>query len=205
MSLSEILTSSVAFVIIFFVLILGLRSGIKRIRKEKIIEIIPFSEKLEIYLSGQIGFKDYRNLIFGQTYKRPFYIIFSGLLIVFLLTFLPNNSKLSNQSFYYLYIFLGIFIVSPIFTLFRIKELYKTNKIFHEQLDYYINNDFIRIKGETIDSTQKWNRFYKIKETKDFFMLYNSNLAATLIDKKMFKDNEINDFKRFIRSLRLIK
>ena len=90
---------------------------------------------------------------------------------------------------------------TPILTLFQIKSLYNTNTIFHKKLNYKIDNESITIKGDTIDSVQKWQHFYKIRETKNFFVLNHGKMVATLLDKKMFSDNQIDIFKRFLKSL----
>ena len=102
---------------------------------------------------------------------------------------------------FYIYIIIGIFILLPVLTVIQIKKLYKTNKIFQEQLDYCITNDSINIKGNTIDSTQKWTHFYQVRVTKNFFMFYQGKMVATLLDKKMFSENELREFNKFIKSL----
>ena len=102
------------------------------------------------------------------------------------------------------FLILGI-LLSPILTLVQTKKLYQTNRVFQEQLKYTLTNDSIHTKGKTFDSTQKWTGFYKIQETKSFFMLYQSERVATLLDKKMFSDNELNEFKQFIQSLNIQK
>ncbi len=52
-----------------------------------------------------------------------------------------------------------------------------------------------------MDSTQKWTHFYQIRETKRFFMFYQGKMVATLLEKKMFSENELQEFNEFIRSL----
>ena len=203
MSIKEILTSSLGFIIVVSLLVIGLRNGIKRVRKGKIIEIIDYDKDLNINLTGKIEYNDYRNLILGLSFKKPIYLVVLGIMILFALTFLDNRERMMNQinSNYFIFIVIGVFILSPILTTIRIKKLYRINKIFQEQLNYRLNNDSIHIKGNTVDSTQKWTHFYKIKETKNFLMLYHSKLVATLLEKKMFTENELNEFKRFINSL----
>ena len=58
---------------------------------------------------------------------------------------------------------------------------------------------------DRVDPVQKWTHFYKMKETKGFFMFYQGEGVATLLDKKMFSDKELTDFRQFILSLNLPK
>jgi YcxB-like protein len=203
MSIKEILSSSLGFLIVISLLIFGLRNGIKKVKKDRLIEIVDYDKVLNINLTGQIEYLDYRNLILGLSFKKPIYLVVLGIMLLFLLTVLVNRENMMNQldSKYFIFIFIGVFFLSPIFSLIQIKRLYKTNKIFQEQLNYILTNDSINIKGITVDSTQKWTHFYQIRETKNFFMLYHGKMVATLLDKKMFSESELHDFRNFIKSL----
>lgn len=205
MSIKEILTSSVGFLIVISLLIIGLKNGIKKIKKEKVVETIDYDGELKIDLTGQIEYIDYRNLILGISFKKPIYIVVLGILLLFSLTFVVNRENMMNQldSNYFIFIIIGVFLLSPFFTLIQIKRLYNTNSIFKEELNYILTNDSIQIKGETVDSTQKWTHFYQIRETKKFFMFYHGKMIATLIDKKMFSENDLQEFQRFTKSLKL--
>lgn len=205
MSIKEILTSSVGFLIVISLLIIGLKNGIKKLKKEKVVETIDYDGELKIDLTGQIEYIDYRNLILGISFKKPIYIVVLGILLLFSLTFVVNRENMMNQldSNYFIFIIIGVFLLSPFFTLIQIKRLYNTNSIFKEELNYILTNDSIQIKGETVDSTQKWTHFYQIRETKKFFMFYHGKMIATLIDKKMFSENDLQEFQRFAKSLKL--
>lgn len=205
MSIKEILTSSVGFLIVISLLIIGLKNGIKKIKKEKVVETLDYDGELKIDLTGQIEYIDYRNLILGISFKKPIYIVVLGILLLFSLTFVVNRENMMNQldSNYFIFIIIGVFLLSPFFTLIQIKRLYNTNSIFKEELNYILTNDSIQIKGETVDSTQKWTHFYQIRETKKFFMFYHGKMIATLIDKKMFLENDLQEFQRFTKSLKL--
>ena len=205
MSIKEILTSSVGFLIVISLLIIGLKNGIKKIEKDKVIETINFNKDLNIDLTGQIQYIDYRNLILGISFKKPIYLVFLGIMLLFSLTFIINRENMMNQfdSNYFIFIIIGVFLLSPLFTLLQIKRLYNTNSIFKEKLNYNLTNDSIHIKGDTVDSIQKWTHFYQIKETKMFFLFYHGKMVATLIDKKMFSENELREFQEFIKSLKL--
>lgn len=205
MSIKEILTSSVGFLIVISLLIIGLGNGIKKIKKNKMVATINYDKDLNINLTGQIEYIDYRNLILGINFKRPIYLVVLGIMLLFSLTLVVNGENIMNQldSNYFIFIIIGIFLLSPFFTLIQIKRLYNTNSIFQEQLNYNLTNESLHIKGDTVDSTQKWIRFYQIRETKKFFMFYQGKMVATLIDKKMFSEHELREFKNFIKSLKI--
>ncbi len=207
MSASEIISSVFGFGLVILLLVFGLTNGIKRVKNDKAIDIVDYTEKLSISLTGQIAYKDYRNLIFGLSYKKPIYLVLLGILFLFTLTLLTSKGNAQNHfdSNYFIFIILGFVIVSPIFTLYQIKKIYKSSKIFYEHLDYFLTNESIQIKGETVESIQKWTHFFKIKETKKFFMLYHGEMVAILLDKKMFNVSDKEEFRRFIKSLKVIR
>src|SRR5437870_5106015 len=49
----------IGYAVFIFFSILGIRYGIKRIKNQKVVERIPYHEKLEINFIGQINYKNY--------------------------------------------------------------------------------------------------------------------------------------------------
>jgi hypothetical protein len=207
MSIKEILTSLMGFVIVISLLIMGLINGLKRVKKDKVIEIVDYDKVLNINLTGQIEYTVYRNLIFGLSFRKPVYYVALGIMLLFSLSFIVNREVMMNQleSNYFIFIIFGALLITPIITLIQIKNVYNTNRIFKEQLNYALTNESINIKGCTVDSTQKWTHFYQIRVTKNFFMLYQGKMVATLLDKKMFSETELQEFNKFIKSLNVKK
>ena len=206
-SMADIVRSLFGMGVAMFLFILGLRYGIKNVRNSKAIEIVAYPEELAIRFSGQIGYTDYRNLILGLTYKKPFYLGLMAVILLNLFAFITDQKTVTNYFYtnYFLLIIFGIFMLSPFFTFYKIKKQYHTNKIFQEILEYSLNNESIHIKGDTVNSTQKWSHFFKIKETKNFFMLYQGAGMATLLDKKMFNNRDLEEFRKFVKSIKAIR
>jgi hypothetical protein len=200
-------SSIVGFVGVTTLLIIGLQNGIKRLKKTKPMELIPFLDILDIRFKGQIRYEDYRNLIFGLTFKKPTYLIFIGIFLLFCLSYLSNVQAMNNflSENYFILIFLGVAILSPLFTLIQIKKIYKSSKVLNEPIEYQINNDSVHLKSDTVDSIQYWNHFYKIKETKCFYLLYQGKAVATLIEKSMLNSADNAKFKIFLKSLNIIR
>lgn len=189
--------------IIFFtsLLVLGILKGIKLIKKNEPNEIIEFGGLLDIKYNGKIKFKDYRNLLFELTYKKPrFYFIFGAMAIFFLL-FLTSDNLYTDNNIIFFFIFPAFLIGSPVFTYIQIKNLYEANKMLVGYFDYTITNDSIQVKGETADSTLKWANFIMIKETKKFFLLYQNTAIAMLIEKGNMNEQEVILFREFVQSL----
>jgi len=206
-STSDAIYTLLGFALVIALLIFGLVTGIKKVKSVKPIEITPYNDTLNITLSGQLTYKDYRNLILRISYLKPVYLIFLGIIILSGVSIGQSleNSKVQLSSYYFVFVAFAVVFVTPLITLIRIKKNYKSSKIFQGPLEYHLTNETIQVKGETLDSTQKWTHFYKIKDTKDFIMLYHAEMVATLLDKKMFSETELQEFRRFIKSLDVIR
>jgi hypothetical protein len=197
-----ILASVIIFPTLF---ILGIVKGIKLIKKNELNKIIEFDGTITIKYNGKINFEDYRNLIFELTYKKPkFYYIFGAMAIYFVM-FLTSDSLYENNNIFFILIFPGFLIGSPLITYFQIKKLYHSNKMLVGNFDYILTNNAIQISSESANSTQKWDNFIMIKETKKFFLLYQNKAIATLIDKGKMNDQEVVSFRQFVQSLDLKK
>ncbi len=202
MSAKEIICAIIGFIISISLLILGLRDGIKKIKRKSDKKFIEYESTLNIIVSGKISYRDYRNLIMGLSIKKPAFLLCLGLLILCLLSMCNNGNyhELPDTIWVVFFIFAGI-VATPLLVLYQTKKAFKTNKIFKEEVLYNFNNDAVEFKGKSFNSTIAWSHFIKIKETKTFFMLYQDNIVANLIDKKMLTENEITELRKFITSL----
>lgn len=185
----------------------GLIHQIKMMKQKKIVQPIEYTDKLNISFKSQILYKEYRDLMLELSFKRPVYIILAAFIVFCGLSFFLNdhvtlNGVIKNPTG--VIIFVIILLIIPLLTLRQVKNVYQTNKIFHEQLNYTLDNDAVHLKSETIDSTILWTRFHKIKETKNFFLLYSDKIVANLLPKKEFEDKEIESFRKLAKSLTLI-
>lgn len=196
----------IASVIIFPALfILGILKGIKLIKKNEPNKVIEFDGTITIKYNGKINFEDYRNLIFELTYNKPkFYFVFIAMAFYFVM-FLNSDSLYDGNNILFILIFPGFLIGSPLLTYFQIKNMYQANKMLLGNFDYIITNDAIQIFGESANSTQKWDNFIMIKETKKFFLLYQNKTIATFLDKGKMNDDEVVSFRKFVQSLDLKK
>jgi len=204
MTTTEIVCVVVGYAFVLTLLIIGLVSGIKKIKKGKTIQITDYTDTLDISLTGKISYKDYRNLNLKLSFGKPIYIIFICLIFLCFLPYLIDGDRVGQITNFILFLLFICFILL-IIILIRSKRIYRTDKAFQGQLNYKFTNDSIQITTETVNSIIKWSNFYKMKETKDFFLFYQSAGIATLLYKKMFTDTELANFKQFICSLNLKK
>lgn len=194
---------TIAFLIIISVSIVGLKIGIKTVKREKIRNIKEYSNSLNIHLKGKIELRNYRNLIFQNSIQKPHAFIYIGIFIIVLMSAFNHTEGASNVTVLLPIILLSVFLSIPYIIYLQAKKQYYSNKIFQEILEYHLTNESLKIKGETVDSIQKWNHFFKLKDAKDFFVFYSGQNVATLIDKKMFNTENLNEFNKFIESLNI--
>jgi len=180
--------------------IYGIIYQIKKL-KRKNISIVEYDKELNINFSTKILYKDYLKLSFELLFKRP-HIYFMLNVAFFIIISSLTNDEISNSNFY---LFYGLVVIFPIFYLFitfrSAKQIFSTNKSLNENLTYQIKNDSLYIKSETSEGTTLWTRFIKIQETKNFFLCYADKIVATFIYKKAFKENELIEFREFLKSL----
>lgn len=196
--------ASFAFLVLLILSIYGFVNGLKKVTTQKKVSVI-YDKELNIQFKSQIEYKEYRNLIFGLSFKKPIFLIMFGLILLnIIIVFTNKNISYIGQNLYFP-IILGlstIFIV-PLIVYYQTRQIYKSSKLFHEDINYSLDNHSVKMNGETFESELKWTHFYKIKETKNFFMLYQGKTIANLLGKKNMNNGEIIDFKLFIQSLNL--
>jgi len=166
--------------------------------KQKKIDIIEYNKELNINFSTKIFFKDYLKLSF-ELKRVNIYFIFNVLFFLIITFFL---SERQNIDLLYSILFISVISIFYMYIIFlRAKNIFNTNKSLNEFLTYQINNDLLLIKGETFQDSSLWERFVKIQETKNFFLCYANKIFVIFIFKKEFSEEELIEFRKFLKSL----
>jgi len=155
-----------------------------------------YTGNLNLNLSGQISYKDYRNALLELYLKGVDTLGFLFAMIILLIIFIMGKSTIGlpiTGGVLYLILFFS--------AIYSAKKRYIKNKTFHEKLTYHLDSEKIAITGEMYNFTITWTHFSEIKETRGFFVLYSDSMIANYLDKKMFSAEEIIEFRKFLNSL----
>lgn len=144
-----------------------------------------------------ITLKDFLN--FNIKNSLPRIIIFSFIILIFLVLNLYNTENdtqniLQSASIWFAAVFVFIIIRSY----FRLKNAFYSNKKIQEEIVYTFTDEKVQTKGETFEGDFAWNTVYKIKETKDWLLIYQSKTTMNMVPKKYFSQSEIIELRKII-------
>ena len=145
-----------------------------------------------------ITFKEFLN--FNIKSSLPRIIIFSFIILIFLVLNLYNTENdtqniLQSASIWFAAVFVFIIIRSY----FRLKNAFFSNKKIQEEIIYTFTDEKVQTKGETFEGDFAWNTVYKIKETKDWLLIYQSTTTMNMVPKKYFSDSQISELRNMIK------
>ncbi|AZB30437.1 YcxB family protein [Chryseobacterium balustinum] len=144
-----------------------------------------------------ITLKDFLN--FNIKNSLPRIIIFSFIILIFLGLNFYNTERdteniLQSASIWFAAVFVFIIIRSY----FRLKNAFYSNKKIQEEIVYTFTDEKVQTKGETFEGDFAWNTVYKIKETKDWLLIYQSKMTMNMVPKKYFSQSEIIELRKII-------
>lgn len=144
-----------------------------------------------------IIFKDFLNFNIKNSFPRI--IIFSLIILaIFGLNF-SNAEYNTKEIFKSASIwFAAVFIFIIIRSYFRLKNAFYSNKKIQEEIIYTFTDEKVQTKGETFDGDFTWNTVHRVKETKDWFLVYQSKTTMNMIPKKYFSPSEIIELRNII-------
>lgn len=137
-----------------------------------------------------ITFKDFLNFNIKNSFPRI--IIFSLIILaIFGLNF-SNAEYNTKEIFKSASIwFAAVFVFIIIRSYFRLKNAFYSNKKIQEEIIYTFTDEKVQTKGETFDGDFTWNTVHRVKENKDWFLIYQSKTTMNMIPKKYFSPSEI--------------
>ncbi|KIC63627.1 YcxB family protein [Chryseobacterium taiwanense] len=152
-----------------------------------------------ITVKTHIVFKDF--LIFNVKNSLSRILIFPLLALVFFITkyFMEESDErniLESASMWLLFAFVFIVIRSY----FRLKNAFYSNKKIQEHISYTFTNEHIRNQGETFEGEFSWNSVFRVKEKKEWFLIYQSVHVMNMVPKKYFTKDQILELRNIITS-----
>lgn len=144
-----------------------------------------------------ITFKDFLNFNIKNSFPRI--IIFSLIILaIFGLNF-SNAEYNTKEIFKSASIwFAAVFVFIIIRSYFRLKNAFYSNKKIQEEIVYTFTDEKVQTKGETFDGDFIWNTVHRVKETKDWFLIYQSKTTMNMVPKKYFPQSEIIELRNII-------
>lgn len=116
------------------------------------------------------------------------------LMIVWILGYHSGLSLPKPVYYQYLTVLL-ITIVQPLVIYTTIRRNYISSSHLKQPVSIEFTSNEIRITGESFYTMLMWPKIYKVVELKRWFLIYENNLAAVIIQKKAFTPNQAEAFK----------
>ena len=152
-----------------------------------------------ITIKTLITFKDFLNSNLKNSLSRI--IIFSLIIFLFFgLNFYnaENDTKEIFKSAALWFVAIIVFII--VRSYFRLKNAFYSNKKIQEEITYTFTDEKVHTKGETFEGDFTWNTVFKVKETADWFLIYQSKLTMNMVPKKDFSDSQISELRNMIKN-----
>lgn len=83
---------------------------------------------------------------------------------------------------------------------FSVRFAFNSNKNIQESITYIFTDNKIRMVGQTFDEDVPWSSIYKIKENKDWFLMYQSAKVMNMVPKKFFTKDQVSELRNMIKT-----
>jgi len=144
-----------------------------------------------------ITFRDFLNFNIKTSFPRI--IIFSLILLLFLGLNFFNNENDSQEIFKFAVIwFPAIILFIIVRSYFRLKNAFYSNKKIQEEIIYTFTDEKVQTKGETFEGDFTWNTVFKVKELKDWFLIYQSKQTMNMLQKAKMDKEQISELRKII-------
>lgn len=142
----------------------------------------------------QLNFESYSRLLKTLYYKRVFVIatIVIGVFFLLLAVLGLIIDELNHLSYILSYGISGLIILlAPYVTItLKAKRSFFSNKMLQEEIAYEFTKDKIIMTGTSFRSEMEWSKIYKVREVKDWYLIYQSKQAMNLIPKDALRDQQ---------------
>ena len=86
----------------------------------------------------------------------------------------------------------------PAITAYMAKRNYQNNQRITETITYNFLEDCLEISGESFTSKLSWDKFYKVTETKNWILIWQSSRMANVLPKRDVWEGEQQQLKELL-------
>ena len=156
-------------------------------------------EEKEVSFSVQMTVKELYRFIMYHAYHK-FSGIFGILLAVFAAIALATSyEQLTEQTRAVLILVMIWFIVlDPVILYSRARGQVKRNKAYKQPLNYKADANGITISQEEQQQMVEWEKFFKVVETKQQFLVYSTPVYAFIFPKSQMGEEDSRNFHELV-------
>lgn len=149
----------------------------------------------------KIEFRDYLNLMFLLTYRKPIIILLSLTGIILIAYSAACFAGIFFNELSWLLLILGIYLIilMPLAIYRTSKKNFNSNKRIQETIEYEFEEGKMKITGESFITELGLDKTYKIEELKNWFLMFQSKPTANLIPKENMSEEEIITLRELFR------
>lgn len=142
---------------------------------------------------------EYIKLMFFQTYKRPLFISITLLGLIHLY-FIIENLFLYEMFYEFTSLFIVLFtlVFYPILLYVRFQKFYRSHKILGLRTISEIDEKGFSDVGEGFEAKILWENIYKVKELKNWILVYHNSTAYGFLPKRVLSGNQIQEFRNIV-------
>lgn len=156
-------------------------------------------------ITTHISRKDYLKLSFALALRWVLY--FDVALVVAAVVIHFFGSGASNSIFSSGPLILGftiyMLLMVPLVLYRQAARRYSTDTRMQETIVYELDGNTLNTVGESYSIKKDISKSYKIRELKDWFLIYSNNSIATQIPKKDMTVTEISDLRELLRQVNI--
>ncbi len=155
-------------------------------------------------ITTKVSFKEYVKLLYSLAYERialKLLVAFAFLLLLWIVCYQCDIFNLPKPLIYQYITLVLIAIGQPLIIFITIRQNYYSSNHLMETLEMELTENEVKITGQSYYMEVKWKKLFRIEEKPNWFLLYQNNLSAIIIPKKVMTENQIEEFRQILKNV----
>ncbi len=159
--------------------------------------------------SANIEFRTFLKLTYTLAYRKVLNVLLVAIGVLLLLLALVyaftyffteySHPGMPTDIMTLLAVGISSLLLTPLSEFWRIKRMFSSNSLIRDRIFYHISHESVNISGESFDSVLKWSSLWKVLETRQWFLLYQSRDIFTPIPKDAMTNEQVDEIRTIIQ------
>lgn len=142
-------------------------------------------------IKTKLSERDFINANLVMLYNKPFLRFATGLVLASCVLFFVCSFFLPSVSVRSAILPILAISALPLATYFSAKKIFKKSTTLGESIDYELDEEVIKIHGESFTGQLTWTKVHKVTKTKNWLLIWQNSQQASPIPRRNVRNRDL--------------
>lgn len=147
-------------------------------------------------INVNISLKEFTVISFGQSFRRPVFVLLMGYLLYLNYKALSVADSLNDLSGFELFFLIYTVLIIPLIVVYNSRRVYNQSPTLRQETAYSFSDEGVATNSQGVESKTSWENIIYRKESAKYVFLFTSITSRHIIPKALLTAAQLSDIQQ---------